>query len=295
MQHNVLRTLQHQQHNAYKQKRIVHIEICAHIFMFFLFLCTLTFIFCIENLSFTLFLFHRRRTIVCFLLPLRKKITTRDVLLQVVLAVVVFLRRQVQNQIGTQQQSRIGLGTQNLARHNVHQIGDTRSRSHVHALRERAGTSPFPGDSAPGNSAGKRLMHKPSISIQDCYRGKIRNWIRGKGGGPMSPGIGPLSTLNIKLYKIFCIHNANIFVVIPICVSRSFGLKGTLYISHLLPFTLHITDWLMQNSSREKCAQEFRHSFMIFSLLLSVSVLPSSFRCLSFFLEGDWKCTKDMN
>jgi len=70
------------------------------------------------------------------------------------LPVVVFLRRQVQNQIGTQQQSRIGLGTQNLARHNVHQIGDTRSRSHVHALRERAGTSPFPGNSAPGNSAG---------------------------------------------------------------------------------------------------------------------------------------------
>ena len=70
------------------------------------------------------------------------------------MAVVVFLRRQVQNQIGTQQQSRIGLGTQNLARHNVHQIGDTRSRSHVHALRERAGTSPFPGNSTPGNSAG---------------------------------------------------------------------------------------------------------------------------------------------
>mmetsp|Transcript_20880 Transcript_20880/g.23440 ORF Transcript_20880/g.23440 Transcript_20880/m.23440 type:complete len:96 (+) Transcript_20880:520-807(+) len=53
------------------------------------------------------------------------------------LPVVVFLRRQVQNQIGTQQQSRIGLGTQNLARHNVHQIGDTRSGI--------AGTSPLSG------------------------------------------------------------------------------------------------------------------------------------------------------
>jgi len=144
------------------------------------------------------------------------------------LPVVVFLRRQVQNQIGTQQQSRIGLGTQNLARHNVHQIGET---------FPLAGTSPFPGfrsdwgytvvdtvvDTVVGtvvgtvvdtavdaavdavvdtaspfpDSDGNQLMHMRSISIQDCYRGKIRNWIRGKGGGPMSPGIGPLSTLNI--------------------------------------------------------------------------------------------------
>ena len=57
-----------------------------------------------------------------------RKLLQSDVLLQSVMAVVVFLRRQVQNQIGTQQQSRIGLGTQNLARHNVHQIGETRSR-----------------------------------------------------------------------------------------------------------------------------------------------------------------------
>jgi len=129
------------------------------------------------------------------------------------LPVVVFLRRQVQNQIGTQQQSRIGLGTQNLARHNVHQIGDTRSRSHVPALRERAGTSPFPGN----YSAGKRLMHKPSISIQDCYRGKIRNWIRGTGGGPGPTGTGPLSKHTLRKILHFTMH---LFLVIPICVSQ---------------------------------------------------------------------------
>jgi len=49
----------------------------VHIYLCRFYLCTLTFIFCIENLLFTLFLFHRRKRIVCFLLPLRKKITTK--------------------------------------------------------------------------------------------------------------------------------------------------------------------------------------------------------------------------
>ena len=71
----------------------------------------------------------------------------------------------------------------------------------------------------PPDSKGKRLMHKPSISIQDCYRGKIRNWIRGKGGGPNPTGFGPLSKHKHTLRKIlhFTMH---LFVVIPICVSQ---------------------------------------------------------------------------
>ena len=98
----------------------------------------------------------------------------------------------------------------------------------------------------------------------------------------------------IYFTKSSAFNNANISVVIPICVLRSFGLKGTFYSSHLLPVTLPITDRLMQNSSREKCAgiQAFIFDFqsstfgVCSSFLFSVSVLP---------FYGAWKSREDMH
>ena len=103
------------------------------------------------------------------------------------MAVVVFLRRQVQNQIGTQQQSRIGLGTQNLARHNVHQIGETRSR-----LRELPQSPGFQG----------KATDAQAVNLNSgLLQGENTELDSGKGGGLEPPGPGPFSN-HLTLQKI---------------------------------------------------------------------------------------------
>jgi len=62
--------------NEYRQKRIVHNEICSHIFMSFLFMHSY---FYFLHLEFTIhiILIPQTQKDVCFLLPFRKKITTK--------------------------------------------------------------------------------------------------------------------------------------------------------------------------------------------------------------------------
>ena len=156
----------------------VHIYLCC-----FLFLCTLTFISCIENLLFTLFLFHRRKRIVCFLLPLRKKITTKWC---------------------------------------------TFTKCY-------GGSSILYGDSSKPNWNPTSIVNwfvtqfmiggKCGIEFGVGLSEATRHWI--KGVVAYQAVSDYLAHKLIYFTKSSAFNNANIFVVIPICVSRSFGLKGT--------------------------------------------------------------------
>ena len=104
------------------------------------------FISAFENLS-LLFLFHRRKMIVRFLLPLPKKILQSNVLLQSRFGGNSILCGDSSKPIGTQQQSQID--------------------SWLRILFDKV--------------CIRRLMHKPLISIQDCGRGKYGIGFRERG------------------------------------------------------------------------------------------------------------------
>ena len=146
----------------------------VHIYLCCFYLCTLTFIFCIENLLFTLFLFHRRKRIVCFLIPSPQEKYYKGIYF-VGLAVVVFFTETVQNQIGTQHQSWI----------------DSWLNSGL-------------GENAELNSGWACLM-PPGLGL--------RGWSH-------ATRHRHFSKQTFIFTKSSAFHNANIFVVIPICVSQ---------------------------------------------------------------------------
>ena len=97
----------------------------------------------------------------------------------------------------------------------------------------------------------------------------------------MPPGIGNLANKHLSLQK-FCILQCKYICSNSYLRFAALDLKE-FDISHLLPVTLPITDRLMTNSSREKCAgiQAFIDDFqsstfgVCSSFLFLVSVFPS--------------------